>query len=99
MTFRVVHPAFGIVTFCFDDAQGDSGFAASEGFVFLGVPYPKFDFAFRREGAAYVSCELNDLKSQLFEGRRLTASDVAPIAFRSFVLSKAKELASTLAPC
>lgn len=96
MTFAVRHPAFGIVTFVFDNHLANSGFAATDGFVFLGVEYPKFAFAFQRKGSSFVSCELNDLTSQMLNGRRLTVSQVAPQAFRSFALSKAKELANAL---
>ena len=94
-TFVVEHPAFGEVTFVFDD-QDAGGFAATDGFVFFGVEYPKFAFGFQRDGSGFVSCRLNSLTSQVFNDRRLTISEVAPRAFTSFVLSKAKELAQTL---
>jgi hypothetical protein len=94
-TFVIEHPVFGEVMFVFDDRHA-GGFAATDGFVFFGVQYPKFAFGFQREGSAFVSCELNSRTSQLFNDRRLTISEVAPRAFSSFVLSKAKELAKTL---
>jgi hypothetical protein len=94
-TFVVEHPAFGEVTFVFDD-QDAGGFASTDGFVFFGVEYPKFVFGFQRDGSAFVSCKLNSLTSQMFNDRRLTISEVAPRAFSSFVLSKAKELARSL---
>jgi len=95
-TSAVEHPVFGTVTFVFDNQLASSGFAATDGFVFLGVEYPRFAFGFQREGSGFVSCELNNLTSQMLNGRRLTISEVAPRAFRSFVLSKAIELANTL---
>ena len=94
-TFIVEHPVFGEVTFVFDD-QHAGGFAATDGFVFFGVEYPKFAFGFQRNGSAFASCKLNSLTSQMFNDRRLTISEVVPRAFSSFVLSKAKELAKTL---
>jgi hypothetical protein len=94
-TFVVEHPVFGEVTFVFDD-QHAGGFAATDGFVFFGVTYPRFAFGFQREGSAFVPCKLNSFTSQMFDDRRLTISEVAPRAFSSFVLSKAKELAGTL---
>lgn len=92
-TFVVEHPVFGEVLFVFDDRHG--GFAATDGFVFFGVKYPRFAFGFQREGNVFVSCKLNSLTSQTFNDRRLTISEVAPRAFSSFVLSKARELAKT----
>jgi hypothetical protein len=94
-TFVVEHPVFGEVLFVFDDRDA-GGFAATDGFVFFGVEYPKFAFGFQRVGSAFVSCKLNSLTSQVFNDRRLTISEVVPPAFSSFVLSKAKELAKTL---
>jgi hypothetical protein len=94
-TFVVEHPVFGEVLFVFDDRDA-GGFAATDGFVFFGVEYPKFAFGFQRDGSAFVSCKLNSLTSQVFNDRRLTISEVVPPAFSSFVLSKAKELAKTL---
>jgi hypothetical protein len=96
VTFAVEHPIFGTVTFVFDNPLASSGFAATDGFVFLGVEYPKLAFGFQRDGSGFVSCQLNNLTSQMLNGRRLTVSEVAPRAFRSFVLSKATELANTL---
>jgi hypothetical protein len=93
-TFVVEHPAFGEVTFVFDN-QRAGGFAVTDGFVFFGVEYPKFAFGFERDGSDFVSCKLNNFTSQMFNDRRLTISEVAPRAFSSFVLSKAKELART----
>jgi len=93
VTFVVAHPAFGEVTFVFDNQHANSGFAATDGFIFLGVEYPKFAFGFEREGSTFVSSKLNNLTSEIFNGRRLTVSEVAPSAFSSFVLSKARELA------
>jgi hypothetical protein len=95
MTFAVEHPVFGTVTFVFDNELANSGFAATDGFVFLGVEYPKIAFGFQHEGSGFVSCELNNLISQMFNGHLLTISELAPPAFRSFVLSKARELANT----
>jgi hypothetical protein len=94
VTFVVEHPAFGEVRFAFDDRQANSGFAATDGFVFFGVEYPKFTFGFQREGSAFISCKLNSRTSQMFNDRLLTISEVAPRAYSSFVLSKAKELAA-----
>jgi hypothetical protein len=94
--FDVEHPAFGTVTFVFENQFATTGFAATDGFVFLGVAYPKFDFGFQSDGRGFVPCELNDRTSQMLNGHWLTISEVAPSAFRSFVLAKAKELASTL---
>jgi hypothetical protein len=96
MRVAVEHPTFGTVTFVFDNHLADSGFAATDGFVFLGIEYPKFDFAFERAGSGFVSSELNSRTSQELDGHRLPVSEIAPNAFRSFVLSKAKELANTL---
>jgi hypothetical protein len=96
VTFAEAHPAFGIVTFVFDDHLAKSGFAQTDGFVFLGVEYPTFAFAFEREGSGFVSGELNNRTSQIVNGRRRTISEIAPSAFRFFVLSKAKELAIRL---
>jgi hypothetical protein len=94
-TFLVEHPVFGEVTFVFDD-QHAGGFAATDGFVFFGVEYPRFAFGFQRDGSAFVSCKLNSFMSQMFNDRLLTISEVTPRAFSSFVLSKAKELARNL---
>ena len=94
MTFVVEHPAFGEVTFVFDDRHANSGFAATDGFSFFGVEYPKLAFGFQREGSAFVSCKLNSGTRQMFNDRLLTISEVAPRAFSSFVLSKAKQLAA-----
>jgi hypothetical protein len=91
--FVVEHPAFGKVTFAFDDAGGDSGFAATEGFVYFSIRYPGFSFSFRRMGDVFVASELNDLTRQQYHGHWRTISEIAPPAFRSFVLSKAKQLA------
>jgi hypothetical protein len=91
----VPHPVFGEVTFVFDGEHA-GGFAATDGFVFFGVEYPKFTFGFQREGSAFVSCELNRFTRQMFNDRLLTISEAAPRAFSSFVLSKAKELAKSL---
>jgi len=96
MTFGVEHPVFGTVTFVFDDELANSGFAATAGFVFLGVEYPKIAFGFQREGSGFVSCELNNRISQMLDGHLLTISELAPPAFRSYVLSKARELANAL---
>ncbi len=96
MTFAVEHPAFGTIAFVFDNELANSGFAGTDGFVFLGVEYPRFAFGFRRQGSRFVSCELNSRTSQMFGGNRVTISEVAPRAFRSFVLSKAMELANAL---
>lgn len=96
MRFGVEHPTFGTVTFVFDNHLTDSGFAATDGFVFLGIEYPKLDFAFERSGSGFVSGELNDRTIHVLDGRRLPISEIAPSAFRSFVLSKAKELANAL---
>jgi hypothetical protein len=96
MTFAVEHPLFGTVTFVFDDELANSGFAQTDGFTFLGVDYPKIAFGFEREGSAFVSCELNNRTSQIFNGHLLTISKLAPSAFRSFVLSKARELANKM---
>jgi hypothetical protein len=95
-TFVVEHPVFGEVLFVFDNEHA-GGFAATDGFVFFGVTYPRFAFGFQRDGSAFVSCKLNSLTSQMFNDRRLTISEVAPRAFSSFVLSKAKELAKSFA--
>lgn len=94
-TVVVEHPVFGEVTFVFDSRYAD-GFAVTDGFVFFGVEYPKFTFGFQREGSDFVSCKLNSFTSQMFNDRLLTISEVAPRAFSSFVLSKAKELAKIL---
>jgi hypothetical protein len=91
--FLVDHPAFGKVTFVFDDSRGDSGFAATEGFVYFGVRYPSFSFSFQRVGDVFVASELNDITRQNCRGRWQTISEIAPPAFRSFALSKAKQLA------
>lgn len=96
MTFAVEHPIFGTVTFVFDNELANSGFAATDGFVFFGVEYPKLAFGFQREGSGFASCALNNLISQMLNGHVLTISELAPPAFRSFVLSKARELANTL---
>jgi hypothetical protein len=92
--FVVEHPAFGQVTFVFDQYAG--GFAVTDGFVFFGVGYPRFAFGFQRNGNDFVSCKLNNFTRQMFNDRLLTISEVVPRAFCSFVLSKAKELAKTL---
>jgi hypothetical protein len=89
----VDHPAFGKVTFVFDDARGESGFAATEGFVYFSVRYPSFSFSFARIGEIYVASELNDMTRQQHQGRWRTISEIAPSAFRSFALSTAKQLA------
>jgi hypothetical protein len=94
-TLVVEHPAFGEVTFVFDN-QYAGGFAVTDGFVFFGVEYPRFAFGFQREGSDFVSCKLNSFTRQMFNDRLLTISEVTPRAFSSFVLSKAKELAKTL---
>jgi hypothetical protein len=94
-TFVIEHPVFGEVMFVFDDRQA-GGFAATDGFVFFGVEYPKFTFGFQREGSDIVSCKLNNFTRQMFNDRLLTISEATPRAFSSFVLSKAKELAKTL---
>lgn len=94
VTFVVEHPAFGTITFVFDDQYADSGFALTDGFVFLGVEYPNFSFGFERHGGDFVPCELNHRTSQMRNGHRQTISELAPNAFRSFVFSKAKELAN-----
>ncbi len=96
MRVAVEHPTFGTVTFAFDNDLADSGFAATDGFVFLGVEYPKFDFAFERAGNGFVSGELNNRTVQVLDGRRRPIFEIAPTAFRSFALSKAKELARSL---
>lgn len=96
MTFVVEHPAFGTITFVFDDLRADSGFASTDGFVFLGVKYPNFAFGFERHGSDFVASELNDRTSQMRNGHRQTISELAPSAFRSFVFSKAKELAHAI---
>jgi hypothetical protein len=96
-TFVVDHPAFGNVTFVFDSHDASSGFAASEGFIYLGVRYPKFDFAFRREGRTFAPSPLNNLTRHLIDDHWRTISEITPPAFRSFVLSKAKELAESRA--
>lgn len=93
MTFTVEHPAFGTITFVFDDQCANSGFALTDGFIFLGETYPSFAFGFERHGSDFVPCELNNLTSQMRNGHRRTISELAPSAFRSFVFSKAKELA------
>jgi hypothetical protein len=91
--FVVDHPAFGKVTFVFDDARRDSGFAATEGFEYFSVSYPGFSFSFQRTGEIFVASELNDLTRQQYHGRWRTISEIAPPAFRSFALSKARQLA------
>ena len=91
--FVVSHPAFGSVTFVFDSQDASSGFAATGGFVYFGVEYPKFDFSFHRDGDFFVSSALNDATRQQVGGKWRTISEIPPPAFRSFVLSKAKELA------
>ena len=96
MTFIVEHPAFGTITFVFDDPCANSGFALTDGFVFLGEKYPNLAFGFERHGSDFVPCELNNLTSQMLDGHRRTISELAPSAFRSFVFSKAKELANTI---
>lgn len=96
MTFAVEHPVFGTVTFVFDNELANSGFAATDGFVFFGVEYPTLAFGFQRKGSDFVSCELNNLVSETLNGHLLTISELAPRAFRSFVLSKARQLANTL---
>ncbi|HEX3456982.1 MAG TPA: hypothetical protein VHR97_03425 [Candidatus Baltobacteraceae bacterium] len=93
-TFVVDHPAFGNITFVFDGLDVSSGFAASEGFVYLSVQYPKFDFSFQREGATFSPSPLNNATRHLIDGRWQTVSEIAPPAFRYFALSKAKELAN-----
>jgi hypothetical protein len=95
-TFVVEHPDFGTITFVFDNQHADGGFAATDGFVFFGIRYPKFVFGFKRQASGFVSCELNEITSQMLWGQRRTISEIAPPAFRSFVLSKAKLLANTL---
>jgi hypothetical protein len=95
-TFVVDHPAFGKVTFTFRTQDASRGFAATNGFVFFGIAYPEFDFGFQRQGSAYVPCKLNDLNTQLVDGKWRTTSDIAPPSFRSFALAKAKELADGL---
>jgi hypothetical protein len=92
-TFVIEHPAFGEVRFVFDRRDAGSGFAATDGFIFFGVSYPRFVFWFERAGSKFVSSALNDRTSELINGRRRTMAEVAPPAFRSFVLSKARELA------
>jgi hypothetical protein len=94
-TFVVNHPAFGKVTFVFDSLDANSGFATTEGFIYLGVEYPKFDFGFQREGGAFTESDLNDVTRHQVRGHWQTISEIAPPAFRSFVLSKAKELANS----
>ena len=94
--FVVDHPAFGKVTFNFDGPDASSGFATTDGFVYLGVEYPKFDFGFQREGLAFTASLLNNVTRHLVHGNWQAVSEIAPPAFRSFVLSKAKELASSL---
>jgi hypothetical protein len=96
VTFIVEHPAFGTITFVFDDQCANSGFALTDGFVFLGETYPSFAFSFERHGSDFVPCELNNLTSQMRNGHRQTISEVAPSAFRSFVFSKAKQLANAI---
>jgi hypothetical protein len=96
VSVAVEHPTFGTVTFAFDDDRAESGFAATDGFVFLGIEYPRFDFAFERAGSGFVSGELNNRTMQMLDGRRRPISEIAPTAFRSFVLSKARELAKTI---
>jgi hypothetical protein len=91
--FVVEHPAFGKLTFAFDDPGADSGFAATEGFVYFSIRYPGFSFSFQRMGDAFVASELNDMTRQQYGGQWRTISEIAPPAFRSFVLSKAKQLA------
>jgi hypothetical protein len=96
VTFIVEHPAFGTITFVFDDPCANSGFALTDGFVFLGEKYPNLAFGFERHGSDFVPCELNNLTSQMLDGHRRTISELAPSAFRSFVFSKAKQLANTM---
>ena len=95
-TFAVDHPAFGNVAFVFDGPDATTGFAASEGFVYLGVQYPSFNFGFQREGSSFTPSPLNDATRHLIDGRWQSISEIAPLAFRSFALSKAKELADLL---
>jgi hypothetical protein len=91
-TFVVRHPVFGEVTFVFDSRDAASGFASTDGFIYLGAEYPKLEFGFQREGRVFTESRLNDLTSKLVDGVRRTIAEVTPPAFRSFVLSKAKEL-------
>lgn len=94
LSFVVEHPSFGRVVFDFDDGSRSSGFALTEGFVYFGTTYPSFSFSFQRRGDAFIAAPLNGMtRLQIFEEWR-TVSEIAPPAFRSFVLSKAKELAS-----
>jgi hypothetical protein len=92
----VEHPFFGPVTFVFDSDDAASGYAVTDGFVFFGREYPKFDFVFERKGNKYVPSEMNSATKQPIGGRLQSVSEIAPPAFRSFVLSKAKELAQQL---
>lgn len=96
--FDVDHPAFGRVTFVFDDRYATGGYAATDGFIFFGVAYPRFDFVFEREGDAFVASEINRVTKQHVADYARTVFEIAPPAFRSFVLSKAKELANALKP-
>ena len=93
----MAHPAFGSVTFVFDNEDGSSGFASTGGFVYLGQEYPQFEFGFQREGRAFAASRLNDMTKHPIDGNLRAISEIAPPAFRSFVLSKAKELADGLA--
>jgi hypothetical protein len=79
--------------FVFDDSRGESGFAATDGFVYFSIRYPGFSFSFQRTGDVFVASELNDMTRQQHQGRWRTISEIAPPAFRSFALSKAKQLA------
>jgi len=96
-TFVVTHPVFGDVTFVFDSQDAGSGFALTDGFIYLGAEYPKLEFGFQREGLTFAESRLNDLTSHLVDGVWRTIAEVTPAAFRSFVLSKAKELSYSLA--
>ncbi len=66
--------------------------------MYLGAEYPKLEFGFQREGHAYTESRLNDLTRHSIDGAWRTISEATPAAFRSFVLSKAKELSESLAP-
>ena len=92
-SFVVDHPTFGEVTFVFDSGSATGGLAVTDGFSYFGVEYPGFDFRFEREGDAFVPSALNAITRQNVNGTWQTISELAPPAFRSFVLSKAKEFA------
>lgn len=95
-TFVVRHPAFGAVTFVFDGDDASSGCASTEGFSYLGQQYPEFNFSFQRDLRGFAASRLNDITKQSVDGNLRAISEIAPPAFRSFVLSKAKELAEEL---